>query len=103
MNALKRNCFKLNCLLTRIIIQLHEKGYSEDFIMIDKEKYVCIQSNREFSICSLQIEIFNIAFDQFSGCYKYVHTIETHTGLKGVLIADTLYFNPIFDLDNQYN
>ena len=93
MNTIKKNCVKLNCSLTRMIIKLHEKGYSEDFIKVDEGKYVCVQCNGEFSSWNLQIRVFNLAFDRFSGCYKYVHMVETHSGLKGVFIADALHFN----------
>jgi hypothetical protein len=99
MNTIMKNSVKLNCFLTRMIIKLHEMGYSEDFIRADEGKYVCVQCNGEFSASNLQIKVFNLAFDHFSGCYKYIHTIETHSGLKGVFIADSLHFNPVFDLN----
>jgi hypothetical protein len=102
MNTSKKNSVKLNCLLTRIIIKLHEKGYSEDFIKVDGEKYVCVQCNGEFFTSNLQIKVFNLAFDHSSGCYKYVHTIETHSGLKGVFISDSLHSNPVLiQIDNK--
>ena len=78
----------MNCALTRIIIDLHEKGYSEDFLMLDDYRYLWLKNGTEFHLLDFQIEILVKAFDQLSGNYKYIHKIDTVSGIKGLLISD---------------
>ncbi|MBD1365413.1 hypothetical protein IDJ77_16485 [Mucilaginibacter sp. ZT4R22] len=92
MNKQTKNGKIINCLLTRTIIKLHENGFSEDFTE-EEGIYTCIQCNMQFSSSYIQINICDLVFDDFSGRYKYIYTIESYSGLKGVLIADSPYFN----------
>ncbi len=89
MTGLRKQPIKLNCALTRIIIDLHEKGYSEDFLMLDHYKYLCLGNGAEFHLYDSQVVVLVKAFDQLSGDYKYIHKIDTDSGMKGLLIADS--------------
>jgi hypothetical protein len=89
MAGLRKQPIRLNSALTRIIIDLHEKGYSEDFLMLEHYKYLCLRNGAEFHLYDSQVEVLVKVFDQLSGDYKYIHKIDTDSGMKGLLIADS--------------
>lgn len=87
MLSLKSHTIKMNTALTRIIIDQHEKGYIEDFFMLDTHRYLWLKNGIEFHLLDFQIEIVVKAFDELTGSYTYVHKIDTVSGIKGLLIA----------------
>jgi len=81
---------RLNGRITKRVIELHEKGYSMDFHSISKHYYLCLQDSFGFAIDDLVIVVIDQIFDKFSNSYKYIHTVETTTGYKGVLLSDDI-------------
>lgn len=79
---------KLNGRITRRVIELHEKGYSMDFQSISKHYYLCLQDSFGFAIDDLVIIVVDQVFDRYSKTFKYIHTVETTTGYKGVLLSE---------------
>ncbi|RWY46042.1 hypothetical protein [Mucilaginibacter gilvus] len=88
MNSLKNNARKLNNALTRRVIDLHDKGYTHDFLPMDGQHFLCLQDSVDFSVEDLNIQVIDHGFDQLSKTYKYIHTIETINGSKGLLVSD---------------
>jgi hypothetical protein len=88
MNALKNSGRKLNNALTQRVIDLHDKGYTNDFSPTADHKFQCIQDSEDFSVEDLDIKVIDQQFDHLTKTYKYIHTIETVNGGKGLLITD---------------
>lgn len=80
----------MNGRITRRVIELHEKGYSMDFQSLSKHDYLCLQNSYGFAIDDLVIVVIDQIFDRISRTFKYIHTVETTTGDKGVLLSDTV-------------
>jgi hypothetical protein len=87
---MKNNKITLNNALTNRVIDLHDQGYTDDFLAV-KDEFCCLQNNENFSLADLNIHVIDQGFDQFSKTYKYIHTIETTNGNKGLLIADLMF------------
>lgn len=81
---------KMNSRITRRVIELHERGYSMDFQSLSKHYYLCLQNSYGFVIDDLVIVVIDQIFDQLSSTFKYIHTVETTSGDKGVLLSDTI-------------
>jgi len=81
---------KLNGKITKRVIELHEKGYCMDFQSISQHYYLCLQDSFGFAIDDLVIVVIDQIFDRFSKTYKYIHTVETTNGYKGVLLSDNI-------------
>lgn len=87
---MKNNKIKLNNALTSRVIDLHDQGYTDDFLPV-KDEFFCLQNSENFSPADLNIQVVDQCFDQFSNTYKYIHTIETTNGNKGLLMADLMF------------
>jgi hypothetical protein len=93
MNALKTK--KLNHVITSRVIDLHGQGYTDDFLPTDNHHFLCLQNSENFDIANLQINVIDQGFDQLTNTYKYIHTIETDNGSKGLLITDFICKPPL--------
>ncbi|WP_316829515.1 hypothetical protein [Pedobacter aquatilis] len=82
---------EMNGTMTEKVIELHDKGYDCDFHLIDNKILHCMQNNRRFPVKDVLVHAVKKAYDKFSHSYKHIHTIETTSGEKGVLLADTVF------------
>ncbi|WP_184544691.1 hypothetical protein [Mucilaginibacter sp. FT3.2] len=87
---MKNNKPKLNSALTSRVIDLHDQGYTDDFLSVKDECFLCLQNSENFSLADLNIQVIDQGFDQFSKTYKYIHTVETANGNKGLLIGELM-------------
>jgi len=71
--------------LSRIVIGLHERGYSEDFFLREGKLTNC--ADQSFALESVSVTAFNYVAGGNSG-RKFLYTVETDTGLKGILISE---------------
>lgn len=83
-------CKKLNRTLTKWVIDLHGKGYINDFLQLNNQRLRCLQNSEDFPISDLNINVIDQGFDQLTRTYKYIHTIETMDGDKGLLVNEAL-------------
>jgi hypothetical protein len=88
MNTLKNNARKLNNALTMRVIDLHDQGYTQDFMPMQNQHFLCLQDDVDFSAEDLNIKVVDHAFDQLTKTYKFIHIIETINGSKGLLVSD---------------
>ncbi len=95
MNNRDKNTRKLNFLLTRRVIELHGQGYDHDFLVAGGRHLICLQNNRNFNVEDVNIKVVDQGYDQLSRSFKYVHTIDTGNGERGVLIAEGIFTNPL--------
>ena len=79
---------KLNLALTKWVINLHQKGYTDDFQAIGKEKVRCLQSGESFAVTDLRIKLVDCGYDLLTSTYQYLHTIDTQVGYRGLLITN---------------
>ncbi|MFC3559072.1 hypothetical protein [Pedobacter jamesrossensis] len=80
--------------MTQKIIEMHNKGYEYDFQIIDGPRIVCLQDNVPFQHERVQICVIDQCFDSVSKQFKYIHTIETSCGRKGLLLDGRLFTSP---------
>ena len=80
-----------NCSLTKKIIRLHNEGYTFDFHVISNDQIICIQDGTIHCFLCTAINVLDQCYDVITHTYKYVHTIETACGYKGLLVADRIY------------
>ncbi|WP_231424330.1 MULTISPECIES: hypothetical protein [Pedobacter] len=79
---------RLNVSITRKVIELQEKGYDCDFLILANDSLLCLQTNIKYPIKSVSIERMEHGYDFFSSTYKHVHTIVTGNGERGVLLTE---------------
>lgn len=82
---------EMNDSLTKKVIELHDKGYDCDFFLIGETVLLCMQTNRRYPVKDVTVNAVKRAYDDFSHSYKHIHTIETSSGEKGVLLADSVF------------
>lgn len=86
---------KLNRNLTNWVINLHQEGYTDDFLPVDTKSIQCVQSGESFALCHLHIRLIACGYDLLTRNYQYIHTIDTQIGYRGLLIT-----NGILPLNN---
>ncbi|MCX2430331.1 MULTISPECIES: hypothetical protein [unclassified Pedobacter] len=80
----------LNISITNKVIELQERGYDCDFLLLANGSLLCMQTNTHHTINSVSIRMLEHGFDFFGQCYKNVHSIETGNGERGVLLTETI-------------
>jgi len=79
--------------LTKTLIDLHDSGYVFDFRVLDRERIICLQDSRQFNANGIIIKVINQHFDKITHSYKYIHTVETDCGDRGLIVADEIITN----------
>ncbi|GGI26304.1 hypothetical protein [Pedobacter mendelii] len=82
---------EVNESMTKKVIELHDKGYNFDFLLIGEKFLLCMQNNNSYPLKDVMVSSVKRAYDRFSHSYKHIHTIETSSGEKGVLLTDYLF------------
>ena len=84
---------KINPRLTELIIGLHEQGYTEDFFMEGQAIYLTA-GEKQMNLClPFTIKDIDEYYDSLNRKYRYVQTVETSCGIKGILISDVVRDN----------
>jgi hypothetical protein len=83
----------MNHLLTMMIIAFHEKGFTEDFLIAEEKSCLCLPCEESPVFPFFTVLCITQGFDQLTGCYQYIHAIETHCGIKGLLLSNQVFFN----------
>ena len=81
---------KTNTRITKRIIGLLKKGFQLDFHLLEEQNFQCLQAKGNFLAEDLCITVIDQVFDQFSRTFKYIHSIETSNGYKGVLLSEQI-------------
>lgn len=79
---------RLNVSITKKVIELQERGYDCDFLLLANGTLLCMQTNRKYPLNTVSIKQMEHGYDFFSQSYKNVHTIETGNGERGVLLTE---------------
>ncbi len=91
--SLKQNR-KLNGSITKRVIELHGQGYDHDFQITGNKALLCLQNNKNFPVDAVCITVVDQGFDQLTQSYKYIHTIDTDSGERGMLVTDCIFIKP---------
>lgn len=78
-----------NWTLTKTIIYLHAKGFTEEFFVKGSDIIHFLTGE---SIPYFDILLISQAFDELTHSYKYIHAIESDCGVKGLLLMDRCFF-----------
>lgn len=82
---------RLNVSITKKVIELQEKGYDCDFLLLNADSILCLQSNLKYPLHTVSVNATDHGYDFFSQSYKYIHSIETGNGERGVLLSELAY------------
>ena len=85
-----KNKVMTNAFLTKKIIALHEHGYEQDFRFAGDNLLVCIQTDKYYDMAGVAFRLEDQQYDCLSHSFKYLHTIETCSGEKGILLTDSI-------------
>jgi len=77
--------------LTHRLIKLHANGYDLDFCMTCNDYLTCVQNQERFTCESIIINVVDQVYDFISNSYKYVHTVDTSCGCKGIMVMEGIY------------
>lgn len=72
-------------LLTQAIIDLHEKGYCEDFIPIEGDLFFCTGSRSQFFRSQLTMGVYKNALPKASK--KALCYLESCDGIRGIMLV----------------
>ena len=81
----------VNHRLTRKLILLHNAGYDLDFILLSNHRLLCVQDEQCYSESILTIKTVDQVHDCITNSFKYLHTVETACGKKGILLIEGIY------------
>jgi hypothetical protein len=87
--------FKLTSIrnmLIRRVAELHGKGYNNDFCLTFNKQLLCLQDDVQYVRNSSSIKLIDQVYDKLSRQFKYIHTVETDTGQKGILMLNHILF-----------
>lgn len=82
---------RLNVSITKKVIELQERGYDCDFLLLSNGSLLCMQTNRNYPMNTVSIEALEHGYDFFSNTYKHVHAIVTGNGEYGLLLTEKAY------------
>ena len=85
----KRN-IRLNNAIACRVIELHHLGYEFDFQIFNNRSVLCLQDNNCTAMEDLSVRLVDMGYDQLSHSFKYIHTVETSCGKRGLLLADKI-------------
>ncbi|KQM69607.1 hypothetical protein ASE74_06370 [Pedobacter sp. Leaf216] len=91
MKNIARTTNRLNVSITKKVIELQERGYDCDFLLLANGNLLCMQTNFNYPLNTVAIKQMEHGYDFFSHSYKHVHTIETGNGEKGVLLTEKAF------------
>lgn len=83
-----KNLKKINEELTKLIIMMHDQGFSEDFYYDNQDQIVNYQHNEHFLIAEVNINFLGKFADKISKTMKFIYTVITHCGTQGLLFTD---------------
>lgn len=86
-----RTTNRLNVSITKKVIELQERGYDCDFLLLANNNLLCMQTNFKYPLSAVSIKQMEHGYDLFSHSYKHVHTIETGNGERGVLLTEEAF------------
>lgn len=92
MDRIKRlfGAKKLNSSITNKVIELHNTGYDHDFQLTAQQHLLCLQDNRLFNFDNVLVRLIDQGYDNLSHSFKYIHTIDTGCGQKGILLTSKI-------------
>ncbi|MES2425330.1 MAG: hypothetical protein V4560_00095 [Bacteroidota bacterium] len=81
--------YQINSVLSEKVIELHERGYEFDFRLIGTRNILCLQNNLSYSFTDALVTKSEENFDELTGTYKQIYTVDTCCGIRGLLVVET--------------
>jgi len=91
MESMTVKARKVNGSITNKVIELHNDGYIFDFLILDQLEVLCLQDNKRIPREHVLVKVQGQGYDLFSHTFKYIHTIETTCGKRGLLLTEQVY------------
>jgi phage FluMu gp28-like protein len=80
----------INFAMTKRIAKLHAQGFCGDFSLTPLKKFQCVQDNHCYHEHQVSITLVDQVYDRLLKRICYLHTVETETGDKGLLILQDI-------------
>src|SRR5687768_15075187 len=80
--------------LTKLIIMMHDQGFSEDFYYDKDDRIISYQRNESFPIDEVSIDFLGKFADNISNVMRFIYTVITHNGFEGLLFTDSQLHSP---------
>lgn len=77
--------------LTNRLIKLHTRGYDLDFGIINNQCVGCLQNQELFACDEVVVRLVDQVYDFITNSFKYVHTVDTSCGKKGIMVIEGIY------------
>jgi len=74
-----------------LLYSLMTKGYTHDFRLRKNNQLLCIQNNKTFPAENVTVGLADLCYDHTTHACKYVHTIDSICGIKGLLVTEKIY------------
>jgi hypothetical protein len=82
---------RLQGIESSLLNSLQGKGYTYDFRLQKDNQLLCLQNNKTFSGEKVKVGLADLCYDYTTHDCKYVHTIDSACGIKGLLVAEKIY------------
>jgi len=82
---------KVNGVITKHIIALHELGYVNDYHLANGHTVKCLQDETTLSTSMATIKLMSLAYDSLASSFKCLHTVETPCGVKGIMLLNSIF------------
>lgn len=86
------NSRKLNGAITKRVIELHARGYDNDYLL-QGVQIICVQDNQAFALENVSVKVVDQGYDKLTKSFKYIHSIDTGNGEKGVMVTEVIVAN----------
>jgi len=84
---------KVNSVITKHIITLHDLGYVNDFHLAKCQMVKCLQDATTLPASIATIELMGLSYDSLARSFKYLHTVETPFGVKGIMLLNSIFIS----------
>ncbi|RBQ06766.1 hypothetical protein DRW42_13400 [Pedobacter miscanthi] len=82
---------KFNGSIANRVMELHSKGYDADFFERGDHELISGQSNLPVVHGEAEVKLVDQCLHHPSKAYMYLHTVETSTGERGLLLSSKIH------------
>jgi hypothetical protein len=79
------------------IIELHQQGFTDDFIITGEGEIICLQNNATYHIDDIILLLMGHGYDKRFRSYKFIYVVVTSCGLKGLLLENLFFLEDLLN------
>lgn len=82
----------INVAMSKRIARLHDAGFCNDYSLTPLKQLQCVQDNFCYHDDQVSVMLVDQVYDRLLKRICYLHTVETETGDRGLLILQDIFF-----------